>query len=383
MALEPTRMIRTLDDYGLTGLPSETEYPQGTDGWDGYAVPWTEVLVNDRPPLDKQNSLNTSIEGPLGRWSEPGEVILENARRNVHVRPPDDVDALAWYLPFHYFGLDWGIYVKEQSVLEIASYIYLEMGQPLRTAKLVEDLCRMALTVLYLHEAFHHKVESFATRLEMSTLQPAYRSYRDKVVSAVRNTDLHLEEAIACAEMLLRLDETTYKKGVEARTRRATKAFLVKWIPLLRPGYRLGLIHLDDESKWSLQSQVAEGTVSPKRSVTDWSLADNMLRGFYDKDAVAHVIVPMGSTPLIPWLNTADPLVSVSTERLVRHLRREFGYVEIASRGKGGHRWFECPSGDKPPFPLPANRESLSPVVLRTVASALGYRSIRELASNC
>ena len=108
-----------------------------------------------------------------------------------------------------------------------------------------------------------------------------------------------------------------------------------------------------------------------------------MLRGFYDKDAIAHVIVPVGNTPMIPWLHPIDPLVSVSTDRLVRLLRREFGYVEVSKRGKGGHRWFECATGGLPSFPLPANRESLSPVVLRTVAAALGYQSIRDLAQHC
>jgi len=383
MALEPIEMIRTLDDYGLTGVPTDTEYPTGTEGWDSYPIPWDDVLVDDRRDRDYRTSVNVDDAGSLGEWGPAGQEILETSRRNSHVPPPTDVDALAWYLPFHYFGLDWGIYVKEQAVFEVAALIYDQMRKPPLTAKLVEDLVRMSMTVLYLHEAFHHKVESFATRLEMATLTPIYRSYKDRVVKVVRNSDAHLEEAIACAEMLARLDEPSYKKGVEARTRKGTKAFLKRWIPTLNPGYRLGLDHLSDESKWNLQSQVSESTEHPSRSRTDWALADNMLRGFYDKDAIAHVIVPLGSKPIIPWLDSADPLVSISTDRLVRHLRREFGYVEISGRGKGGHRWFECPSGGRPPFPLPSNRESLSPGVLRTVASALGYESIRELAQNC
>jgi hypothetical protein len=383
MALNPGEMIRTLDVYGLTGLPTETDHPLGTDGWDSYPVPWDDVLVNDRRFNDRPADVNQDANEPLGSWSATGQTICEIASRNAHLPPPSDVDALAWYLPFHYFGLDWGIYVKEQSILEIAALIYIRMGQPKMTAKLSEDLCRMSLTVLYLHEALHHKVESFATRLEMATLTPVYRSYKDNVVKVVRNTDSHLEEAVACAEMLVRLDEVAYKKGVENRTRQATKRFLQAWIPQLNPGYRLGLEHLGDESKWILQSQVAEGCKNPIRSFTDWALADNMLRGFFDKDAIAYVIVPVGSRPIVPWLNAVEPLVSISTDRLVKHLRREFGYVEVAGRGKGGHRWFECSSGNRPSFPLPSNRESLSPVVLRNVAAALGYQSIRELAANC
>lgn len=384
MALNSIAMIDILDQYGLTGLPSETEYPTGTEGWDSFPIPWDDVLNPDRPNDFVSETVDAPVgTGPLGRWSEAGREIIEASRRNEHVPAPKDVDALAWYLPFHYFGLDWGIYVKEESVFELARLIYNEMRRPTMTARLAEDLCRMALSILYLHEAFHHKVESFATRLEIATRIPAYRSYKDNVVKVVRGTDAHLEEAVACAEMLTRLDEVAYKKGVEARTRAATKRFVKKWIPTLNPGYRLGLNHLDDQSKWFLQNQIAEGNQHPSNLIVDWAIADNMLRGFYDKDAIAHVMVPVGHTPIIPWLHPIDPLVSVSTDRLVRHLLREFGYVEISKRGKGGHRWFECAAGGLPSFPLPANRESLSPVVLRTVASALGYQSIRDLAQHC
>lgn len=382
MALSPLEMIDVLDRYGFTGLPQETEYPEGTDGWDSYPIPWNDVLSPERQIHDVMPSdLPVLQDLPLGQWEGAGRAILDSVVRNGHVPAPTDVDALAWYLPFHYFGLDWGIYVKEQAVFDIAAQIYDQMRRPPLNPRLVEDLCRMALSVLYLHEAFHHKVESFATRIEMATIAPAYRQYRDQVLSVVRGTDAHLEESIACAEMLMRLDETAYKKGVETRTRKATKRFVKSWIPTLLPGYRLGLSHLGEESRWQLQAQIAEATQQPMHSHRNWGLADNMLRGFYDKDAVAHIIVPVGHHPLVPWLKNADPLISISTDRLAKFLRRQYGYVEVPRRGKGSHRWFKGPTGES--FPLPANREALSPGVLRTVAAALGLESIRELAEVC
>jgi hypothetical protein len=217
----------------------------------------------------------------------------------------------------------------------------------------------------------------------MATLRPVYRMYKDDVVHVVRGSDDHLEEAVACAEMLTRLDEPTYKNGVGPKVRTATKRYVKEWIPQLPHGYRLGLQHLGEASRWLLQTHVSEATSSPTRSPSDWALADNMLRGFFDKDSVAHVIVPAGTDPIIPWIGGADPLVSVSTDRLVRHIRKEFDYAEVRGRGKGGHRWFESSRDGLAPFPLPPNRESLTPGVLRTVASILGYESIRELARHC
>jgi hypothetical protein len=384
MALAPLEMIDILDRYGFTGIPAETEYPSGTEGWDSYSIPWPEVLNQDRTPDDTPEADVADVSGgALGRWSGAGRGILEAVERNQHLDPPTDVDALAWYLPFHYFGLDWGIYVKESAVFELAARIYADMRAPRLTPRLVEDLCRMGLSILYLHEAFHHKVESFATRLEIAARTPVYRAYKDTVIKSVRGTDAHLEEAVACAEMLTRLGENAYRKGVVKRTHHAAKNFVEDWIPLLDPGYRLGLEHVGEESRWQLQAQIAEATPRPARSHRDWGLADNMLRGFFDKDAVARVIVPIGTRPVIPWLNGADPLVSISTDRLAKFVRREFGYVEVPNRGKGSHRWFECPTGEFPAFPLPAKRESLSPGVLKTVASALGLQSIRDLAQRC
>ncbi|MEI6403502.1 MAG: hypothetical protein WCP59_15090 [Actinomycetota bacterium] len=385
MAVSPVVLIDTLDRYGFTGVPQETEYPSGTEGWDSYSIPWGSVLKPNQT-LESETSVEEDLSGNARRepgWDGTGQQILASARRNMHLPPPADVDALAWYLPFHYFGLDWGIYIKEQSVFDLAGLIYEGMHRPRMTHRLAQDLSRMALTILYLHEALHHKVESFATRLEMARLQPAYRHYKDKVVRAVAGTDDHLEEAVACAEMLTRLGEEAYRKGVAPQTWAATKRFVKEWIPTLLPGYRLGLEHAGDPSRWLLQTHVSEASYRPSRVPTDWALADNMLRGFFDKDAIAHAIVPAGLTPTIPWLDTNDRLVSVSTNRLVKHIRKDFGYVEIAGRGKGGHRWFECPTPGYPSFPLPPNRESLSPVVLRTVAEALGYKSIRDLAQHC
>ena len=34
--------------------------------------------------------------------------------------PVDILDVEGWYQPIHYFGLAWGIYIREQAVLQLA-----------------------------------------------------------------------------------------------------------------------------------------------------------------------------------------------------------------------------------------------------------------------
>ena len=126
-------------------------------------------------------------------------------------------------------------------------------------------------------------------------------------------------------------------------------------------------------------SQVAQAHVAPTQNPDDWNLASHMIRGLFNKNLVAHVVVPVGTTPTIPWLNAARYL-AISTRKVERHITKDFGYVDTG-RGKGSHRHYHC-SG-RAPITLPSNRESLSPGVQRQVASALGYKNIRELASKC
>ena len=383
MSAPTPHLLNTLDTYGFTGSPQDTEYPSGTEGWNSYPVPWRRVFNPDLPIAEVSEPGLVPPEQVSGQWTQAGQAIADMAAKRRELPPPRDVDALAWYLPFHYFGLDWGIYVKEQAIFEIAADIYAELRFPRLTSRLVSDLTRMALSTLYLHEAFHHKVESFATRLELSRIQPTYRLYKDRVSMAVKGTDAHLEEAIACAEMYSRLDENAYSNGVEQRTHAATKRFLERWIPNLLPGYRLGLESRGEQHRWRLQSQIAEATITPREPESNWAIADNMLKGFYDKDAIAHVIVPIGGRPTVPWLNYTDQLVSLSTDKVARHLRKSFDYQLVSGRGKGSHLWLESTRSGLAPIPLPANRESLSPRVLKTVAETVGYKSIRELATHC
>lgn len=371
-------VIETLDRYGFLQLAEDPL----DDDWDVHETEWGDI------PVQSDSDTRVGAIGPnyvedIERWDRVAEQVGDLADRSQPLPPPGmDVDVLAWYLPFHRFGFDWGIYIRESEIIRLAAHIRQRIPSPFHLDnRNVQSLLRMGLSVLYLHEAFHHKVESFATRLEMSRLRPVYLPYSDQISIPARGTDDHLEEAVACAEMLSRLTEATYKRGVPKTIFDATKLFLAEWIPTLPPGYRRGLEVMNQvgpSACMELQSQISEAQVTPMQDPADWEVASQMMRGLFNRNTVIHVLVPMGHAPIIPWFgNALAP--SVSTMAVEKVVVRS-GYSEVPG-GKGSHKKFVAP--ERPLIILPANRKSLSPGVLRNVASALGYSSIRELASVC
>jgi hypothetical protein len=241
-------------------------------------------------------------------------------------------------------------------------------------------LCRVSLSIFYLHEAFHHKIESFATRLEIARVAAVYLRYDRNVFRPLLGSDDVLEEALACSEMHSRLrNEKSFHGNVDPAVKLAALNYLHEWIPRLPPGYRRGLERGIKDRLGVLMSQVANAAITPAQSQSDWDIANHMIRGLFNKRDVAHVVVPIGTLPIIPWLD-AGRYLSLSTLKVEKHITRDFGYLDTG-RGKGSHRHFHCRGRD--PITLPSNRESLSPGVQKHVASALGYSNIRELAANC
>lgn len=371
-------VIETLDGYGFNNLEPSPWRGGNPDEWDTYPVD-----VSDLPDYARDRGSvagSPELEDDRSRWGSVAERINDIARRPDRLPPPGDVDALAWYLPFHYYGPSWGIYIKEAEVLRLAGLIKQRLGGPPSDPQEAEQLVRAAFSILYLHEAFHHKVESFSTRLEICRLTRVYIPYENGVYRPQVGTDDQLEEAFACAEMLTRFKrEKSFHGNVRPAIKRSTIQFLEDWLPTLPPGYRRGLDFVIGHHPGELLSQVAEGKPRPNQPALDWDIASHMVRGLFHKHAVAHVIVPIGTTPTIPWLG-AERYLSLSTRDVERHITRQFGYVDTG-RGKGSHRHFHCPGRE--PITLPNNRESLSPVVQRQVARACGYNSIRELAQHC
>lgn len=90
---------------------------------------------------------------------------------------------------------------------------WLGVPSPLASrSAIARQLLRSAFYVFYLHEQFHHKVESLGFRLLITTGADRYRPYKTNVYRRTYLTVDCLEESLANAESYLRLSEERYKQ---------------------------------------------------------------------------------------------------------------------------------------------------------------------------
>jgi predicted RNA binding protein YcfA (HicA-like mRNA interferase family) len=187
----------------------------------------------DVAPLDNlANALpGIGAGGPVARSRFPG------------MPPPPD--SLAFYLPFHFFAPTWwGVYLTVEGVGLVARDFMMLSGGRLRP----KDAVTAAKLFLYYHEAYHHRVECFATRLELSHRKPLYVRGFQSHFSRVFGTDRCIEEGLANADAYLKTLRKVPLKPLGVAIRKA-----IRKSP---PGYRLG-VKLSKEFK-AMQARLAE-----------------------------------------------------------------------------------------------------------------------------
>ena len=135
-------------------------------------------------------------------------------------------EALAFYLPFHFYEQDWGVYISIEGWLKLALEIRQGLppapsgpGIPARASSY--DLLHAAHDFLLRHERFHHQVEAWATRLEVAHRAPFYKQ---GVVSFYRHTlgtNACVEEALANAHGYRQIRRDLRRQDKAASRRRS------------------------------------------------------------------------------------------------------------------------------------------------------------------
>ena len=306
--------------------------------------------------------------------------------------PASSFDVLAWYQPVHFFGPEWGIYIKQEAIVDLAKAIALfypsSVSRIIRKGRSVPQLDRYQLaaaliragfSLLFLHEHYHHKVESFSIRLHVVEQTSRFLPYHKDVYQANVGKSTQLEESLANADAYSRLDEIAYQRVLGKAVTDATKRFAEVMFETSPPGYKEALSYLKKSqflpAENILQERVQTGTLAGKGGLSGWNLATQMIHSMFSVKNNIWEIVPVGSRSIFNPGPIA-PISRPSTPDLDRLLRQS-GYTEVPGRGKGSHKYYE--KNGALSVCVPNGRERVSYTVLRQVCNALGIANLHSL----
>ena len=288
-------------------------------------------------------------------------------------------------LPIYFFGHGWGIYIRESCILshaiDIARFVDWQAVKTLGIPpnEIGRQLLRSAFYVFYLHEQFHHKVESLGFRFLVATGTDRYRPYKTKVYRSTYLTIDCLEESLANAESYRRLAEPRYAQRHEKPFLDGLRSFQWVSFPLQPPGYAQGVNYLKEpqyrDGLHKLESQVLDGRVAPITPPAHWMIAPNVITALMDIADDIYVVLPLGARPI--FRPTAiDPGATVTSHALEKALTKHYGY-QLVSGGKGSH--VKLAKQGAPTIVIPGNKPVVSPGVVKHALNAIGGYPISRL----
>lgn len=274
--------------------------------------------------------------------------------------PPPD--ALAFYLPFHYFFPTWwGIYVIAEGVAHMAQRLAAISGGQLRLGEAVQ----VTRLFLYHHEAYHHMVECFATRLELTHRRPLYKDGFERLFRRSLGSGDCAEEALATAQAFIRTIDTF--KALPAKKAVVTQVLRV-WIDGMPPDYRgavnmLPLSRFDRAQDEFAERNQAEAVGGKLIHSATWANFPQAFRGIGNIKSRVNYIVPRES-----------PIVARARLRLLRPSELKSKLKSLAGcsfvRDGGNHEIWRSQSGRN--FPIPRHPRDLATGTLAKIIKEAG-----------
>jgi len=389
------RIVEWLDENDATHL-GQSPWRTVSEDEDVFRIDWTRIFPSQRPGVRGQNDWDVSGD----EWQVSDEIapsrdtqeFITQIREALETGPPSQDegpnmvertgwDTCAWYQPMHFFGHDWGIFIRRDCIREIAAQIawFLPNGTPFSPA-LLKALIRAGFAALFLHEQFHHKVESLGIRLHVVERSCRYIPYQEGVYKPTYGTDDNLEEALANADAFLRSKTSPYSTWMGKSVVAALQTYL-KWrFPFDPPGYRKAQNYLTtkklDRGVDLLHGQVQEALLKPSRASEEWEIATRLHQSLFKVTDHLWEVVPHGHTN--PMLPGAAAYPSVSTLQLVK-LAEKHGWTVKEGAGKGSHVRMKRPNS--PSLTIPGNRRDVSPGVVKAALKAFGGYKLDDLAA--
>jgi hypothetical protein len=307
---EDLRRILEAVDPGLGNIEPEVEVGEQTElaDWGRLFPPKGQVL--------RSGELDYELSGDQDWWrpqfpadltEEVGEAILAGqhwpAQPEAPCGDPSTAHRCAWYVPLHRSISHWGIYIRESCIFDRMPQIASRLGGHRVTPDLLKALYRAAAFELFLHEQFHHKVESLGFRLVIVENRLRYLDYDQKVYQRVLGTDDCLEEALANADAHRRLSENAYASWMGPTVVRAARDSLERSWRQSPPGYRKAGLYVGGRSNRDalalFKAQVHEARTRPRR-VDPWRHSANMHESLFSVTSNIYVVIPVGTTPVMP-----------------------------------------------------------------------------------
>ena len=308
-----------------------------------------DLLINDNLPsfMDLENLIAQDTKATENRiappnmspillkslgGTHPGGLVSNSAQYKV---PPPD--CLAFYLPYHYYHPTWwGIYLLVEGVQWLACEIIKRSGGKVSQKEAVPA----ARMFLYYHEAYHHKTECFATRLELAHRKPFYKTGFECYFQKTWGTDDCLEEALANANAL---------KGNKKMSSRDIESALMDYVKDSPPGYSQGVKVLRKFSQ--VQRRFAEDNQNiclphlPGKNPDIWRTTPYMFNGISNIKGRVNYVIPQNS-PLVARMRMR-PLLPPN--KLIKKLK-ELAQLEFVRSG-GKHDIYKTPAGKTIPIP--------------------------------
>ncbi len=302
----------------------------------------------------------------------PGSPTSYNSQ--AYAPPPD---CLAFYLPFHHFNPTWwGIYLIVEGIQWLARFICTHSSGALT----LPESFVSARIFAYGHESFHHLVESFATRLEITHRVPLYRTGFDRLYRSQVNAQNSTEEALASAHGYSKVQGRAFRRPRNTVKERAALAALGAYIKASPPGYNQALNFIRRSAFASSRSDFAEDNHSfalpaiPRRGARAWHSFPHAFSGMSRVYSRVNYAIRAGS-PLATRIRTRYYL---RYPEVAQRLRKLAGCTMV--RQAGGHEIWQNPHGHR--FPVPRHPGDLRPGTLQKIIRQAGLQlSLQEFAS--
>ena len=340
-----------------TGDPDPTAR-SAPRNWLDHVIEEDSANLGARSVSDEGRRSGPTLSDDLGFGGAP------RLRDDAFRAPPPDT--LGFYLPFHYFYPDWwGIYIVAEGVRELATWLWDEShgGLSYPTA------AGLAYQFIYRHESFHHAVEAFGSRLEVTHRIPVFRTS----VRAVRRQQIApnvTDEALAsgyalqhCSDWLRERHPAEHAVG-ERTLRESIRLQPPPYNAALEFDTRDSLVRGRDRFAEEIQRETKPEL--PGLPTELWSMFGHAFTGFTRANSRVHYVVRRDSR--LHQLMSEDGFF-LRYRDLERKLQRA-GCWKVRE-GRGSHVIWAGPSGTRAPVPRHGGRD-LAPGTLRAILRTLG-----------